>query len=121
MHFNCLWNIIVNIVFFPFILLWDIIVTALIVSAFVAWFGFLFGSVIAVVLVLIFAPDLFLLPMAIGVLYVPFFEYRGECEEEPLVIDKKEKPKGMIETKREIEEALKLYKEVEKQIKKGKK
>jgi hypothetical protein len=58
-----------NILFFPFRLGWNIIVTALIITAFVFWFGFIFGSVIAVVLILIFAPDLFLLPLGLAVLY----------------------------------------------------
>lgn len=58
------------IVSFPFRLLWNIIVVGLIVGGFVLWWGFLFGSVIAVVLVLIFAPDLFLLPLALASLFV---------------------------------------------------
>jgi hypothetical protein len=49
-----------NILLFPFRLLWNIIVTGLIIGGFVLWFGFIFGSVIAVILILIFAPDLFL-------------------------------------------------------------
>ena len=59
-----------NLIFFPFKLLWNIIVTALIIGGFVLWFGFIFGSVIAVILILIFAPDLFLLPLLLVPLYV---------------------------------------------------
>jgi hypothetical protein len=58
-----------NIIFFPFRLVWDIIVTSLIIGGFVLWFGFIFGSVIAVILILIFAPDLFLLPLALAPMY----------------------------------------------------
>jgi len=58
-----------NILLFPFRLLWNITVTALLVGGFVLWFGFIFGSVIAVMLILIFEPDLFLLPLAITVMY----------------------------------------------------
>jgi len=58
-----------NILLFPFRLLWNVIVTALLIGGFVLWFGFIFGSVIAVVLILIFAPGLFLLPLAIGSMY----------------------------------------------------
>lgn len=54
-----------NIFLFPFRLLWNIIVTSLIIAGFVLWFGFIFGSVIGVILILIFAPDLFLLPPTI--------------------------------------------------------
>jgi hypothetical protein len=61
---------ILNIILLPIKILWNIILTLLIIGAFVLWFGFIFGSVIAVVLILIFAPDLFLLPLALTVLYV---------------------------------------------------
>jgi hypothetical protein len=59
-----------RIVLLPFRLLRNIIVTALIVGGFVLWFGFIFGSVIAVVLILIFAPNLFLLPLLLLPMYV---------------------------------------------------
>lgn len=58
-----------NLILFPFRLFWNITVTALIVGGFVLWFGFIFGSVIAVVLILIFARDLFLLPL----IFVPMY------------------------------------------------
>lgn len=63
-------NTLENIITFPFRLLWNILVTGLIVGGFVLWFGFIFGSVIAVVLIIIFAPDLFLLPLVLHHLYV---------------------------------------------------
>ena len=58
-----------NIIFYPFRLIWNIIVTGLIIGGFVLWFGFIFGSVVAVILIIIFAPDLFLLPLALAPMY----------------------------------------------------
>ena len=58
-----------NLVLLPFRLLWNIVVTILIIGGFVLWFGFIFGSVIAVILILIFAPNLFLLPLALVPMY----------------------------------------------------
>lgn len=66
--------IIKNLLLFPFRLIWNLLVTVLLVSAFVFWFGFIFGSVIAVVLILIFAPDLFLLPLVIVSMYAKMWE-----------------------------------------------
>ena len=63
-----------NILLFPFRLLWNIIVTGLIIGGFVLWFGFIFGSVIAVILILIFAPDLFLLPLALTGMYTKIWD-----------------------------------------------
>jgi hypothetical protein len=63
-----------NILLFPFRLLWNIIVTGLIIGGFVLWFGFIFGSVIAVILILIFAPDLFLLPLALAGMYTKIWD-----------------------------------------------
>lgn len=60
---------IVNILLFPLRLLWNIFVTGLIIGGFILWFGFIFGSVITVILILIFAPALFLLPMALSHMY----------------------------------------------------
>jgi hypothetical protein len=62
-----------NIVLFPFRLLWNILVTGLLIGGFVLWWGFLFGSVIAVVIVLIFMPELFMLPIAIMAMYTPIW------------------------------------------------
>ena len=58
-----------NILLFPFRLLWNIIVSGLIAGGFILWYGFIFGSVVGVILIIIFAPSLFLLPMVIGVMY----------------------------------------------------
>jgi hypothetical protein len=63
-----------NVVLLPFRLLWNTLVTVLLVTAFVLWFGFIFGSVIAVVLILIFAPGLFLLPLVIVPMYAKIWE-----------------------------------------------
>ena len=65
-----------NILMLPLRLLWNIFVLALIILAFVLWFGFIFGSVIAVVLILIFMPSLFLFPMGIAVLFTPVWNNR---------------------------------------------
>jgi hypothetical protein len=62
-----------NIVLFPFRLLWNILVTGLLIGGFVLWWGFLFGSVIAVVIVLIFMPELFMLPIVIMAMYTPIW------------------------------------------------
>jgi len=70
---DCFFEKVTNVIYFPFKLTWFVFVTFLIGSAFVAWWGFLFGSVVGVVLVLIFMPDLFLLPLAISILYAPLF------------------------------------------------
>lgn len=67
---ECFFGYLYKIVMFPIRLLWNIIVTGLIIGAFTLWWGFLFGSVIAVVLVLIFAPTLFFLPAPLVELYV---------------------------------------------------
>lgn len=58
-----------NIILLPFRLAWNIIVTGLIIGGFVLWYGFIFGSVVAVVLIIIFAPDLFLLPLVLAAMY----------------------------------------------------
>ena len=58
-----------NIILCPFRLVWNIIVTGLIITGFILWFGFIFGSVIGVILILIFAPDLFLLPLVLVFMY----------------------------------------------------
>jgi hypothetical protein len=63
-----------NILLLPFRLLWNIIVTGLIIGGFVLWFGFIFGSVAAVILILIFAPSYFLLPLALTFMYTSVWE-----------------------------------------------
>ena len=51
-------------------LVWNLIILIGAIALEVMWLGFLFGSVVGVVLVLIFAPALFLMPMALLVLWV---------------------------------------------------
>ena len=63
-------NVIENIILLPFRVVWNIIVSGLIIGGFILWFGFIFSSVVAVVLIMIFAPELFLLPLVLGELYV---------------------------------------------------
>jgi len=67
-------SMIVNILLFPFRLLWNLIVTGLIITGFVFWFGFIFGSVLGVILILIFAPDLFLLPLLLVPMYTKIWD-----------------------------------------------
>jgi len=66
--------LLINILMLPLRLTWNIIVTALIITGFVLWFGFIFGSVIAVILILIFMPDLFLLPLALVPMYTKMWD-----------------------------------------------
>lgn len=54
---------IANLFLLPFKLLWDIIVIIGSVWLEIIWIGFLFGSVLGVVLILIFAPKLFVGPL----------------------------------------------------------
>jgi len=55
----------VNLFLFPLRLLWNIIVIAGAVGLEIIWIGFLFGSVVGVVLMLIFFPEGFLLPLGL--------------------------------------------------------
>jgi len=54
-----------NLVLFPFILIWDLLIIIVAIWLEVIWIWFLFWSVIWVILVLIFAPWLFGLPLAL--------------------------------------------------------
>ena len=63
-----------NILLFPFRLLWNLIVTGLIITGFVFWLGFIFGSVLGVILILIFDPGLFLLPLALVPMYTKIWD-----------------------------------------------
>ncbi len=67
-----------NIFYLPFRVIYDLVITGLLIGAFILWFGLIFGSVIAVVLILIFAPNLFLLPAIIAEFYIPIWE---ECSD----------------------------------------
>lgn len=55
----------------PFLLLWDIVVIAGAIGLEIIWLVFLFGSVLGVILLLIFWADGFLLPLALMKLAVP--------------------------------------------------
>ena len=54
----------------PFRLVWNFIVIVGAISLTIAWLGFVFGSVVGVVLLLIFLPQGFLLPMGLLVFLV---------------------------------------------------
>jgi len=56
-------HFIANLFYFPFKLLWNIFVIVGTIWLTILWIGFLFGSVVGVVIVLIFMPELFLLPI----------------------------------------------------------
>ena len=66
-----------NLFLLPFRLLWNLIVIGGALTLTVLWLGFVFGSVVGVVLLLIFKPDGFLLPMALMALVIPLWK---ECE-----------------------------------------
>ena len=81
-----------NLLLFPFKLLWNIIVTGLIIGGFILWFGFIFGSVIAVILIIIFAPELFLLPLVLAGMYTEiwpeiYYEHKPELIEDKEIKD----------------------------------
>ncbi|DAB40258.1 MAG TPA: hypothetical protein CFH81_08675 [Sulfurovum sp. UBA12169] len=80
----CFWEKVTGAVMLPIKILWALIVSGLIVAGFILWWGFLFGSVIAIVLVLIFDASLLFLPLYISVLYVPLIPSDKEsiCEKE---------------------------------------
>ena len=62
-----------NVVLYPFKIIWNALVIALLVWAFIGWWGLIFGSIVAIILILIFdALDLLFLPLAILVLYRSF-------------------------------------------------
>ena len=58
---------------FPFRILWNALVVITAVSLTVAWIIFLFGSVLGVILLLIFLPSGFFLPMSLLALTVELF------------------------------------------------
>lgn len=66
-----------NLLFLPFRLLWNLIVIGGAITLTVLWLGFVFGSVVGVILLLIFMPEGFLLPMGLIALVIPLWE---ECE-----------------------------------------
>jgi hypothetical protein len=72
----------INVLLYPFKIVWNTAVLALLVWAFIGWWGLIFGSIVAIILLLIFnALDLLFIPLAILVLYRPFLsEYASEEE-----------------------------------------
>lgn len=66
---------------FPFRLLWNLLVLIAAKSLTIAWLVFLFGSVLGVILLLIFFADGFFLPMALMVFCVELFPVRAWWEE----------------------------------------
>jgi len=65
-----------NLILLPIRLIWDLVVVLGVIALLVVWLGFLFGSVIGVVLLLIFLPEAFFLPLLLLGLVVPLWE---EC------------------------------------------
>lgn len=62
-----------NVLLYPFKIVWNALVIALLIWAFIGWWGLIFGSIVAIILLLIFdALDLLFLPLAILVMYRPF-------------------------------------------------
>ena len=62
-----------NFLFFPFRLIWNILVIVMAVTLTVMCLGFVFGSVVGVILLIIFMPEGFLLPMVLIGLLVPLW------------------------------------------------
>ena len=69
-----------NIFLFPLRLLWNLLVTLLIIKAFILWYGFIFGSVVGVILLVIFVPRehlafaIFGLPLLILPMYTKMWD-----------------------------------------------
>ena len=58
------------ILFYPLKIIWNGLVIGLMIWAFIAWWGLIFGSIVAIVLIIIFgAYDILILPIAILGLY----------------------------------------------------
>ena len=75
-----------NVIIYPFKIIWNALVLSLMVWAFIGWWGLIFGSIVAIILLLIFnALDLLFLPMAILVLYRPFLP-EDVAEEDGMLI-----------------------------------
>jgi len=62
-----------NLFLLPFRLLWNLLVTVALVAFAVAWWGFLFGSGVVFIIALVFAPDLFIVPIFVVGLYMPLW------------------------------------------------
>ena len=57
-------HVIANLILLPFRLLWDLFLISLVITLEILWLGFVFGSVVAVILLLMFWVEGFLLPLA---------------------------------------------------------
>lgn len=62
-----------NLIAFPFRLTWNIIILIGAIWLQLVWLGFIFGSVVGVILLLIFLPDAFLLPLGLLIFMVELF------------------------------------------------
>ncbi len=62
-----------NLILFPLRALWNLFVIAGTITLEVMWLGFVFGSVVGFVLLLIFMPEGFLLPLALFGLLTRFW------------------------------------------------
>ena len=62
-----------NMIALPFRALWNLIVIVGAISLEVLWIGFVFGSVLGVILLLIFFPEGFLLPLGLFKFMVPLW------------------------------------------------
>ncbi len=80
-----------NIVLFPFRLLWNLLVAVAIIGFGLAWWGFLFGSGVVFIIVLIFAPSLFLLPGLLTAFFTPLWPPEPETIPVPSIVDEFEK------------------------------
>ncbi len=63
----------INLVLFPFKLLWNIFVIIGTITLVIMWIGFVFGSVIGVILLVIFCIECFLLPAVLFNFTVPLW------------------------------------------------
>lgn len=69
-----------NILLFPFKLVWNLVVIILSIWLQIIWLSFLFWSIIWVVLLLIFFPECFLLPLSLLWMTTPLFWEMNEIE-----------------------------------------
>ena len=49
--------------------IWNVLLTIIIIALFVPWWGFVFGTGLIAILILIFDPMLFLLPIGLSIFY----------------------------------------------------
>ena len=58
-------HVIANLILLPFRLLWDLFLISLAITLEILWLGFVFGSVVAVILFLLFWAEGFLFPLVL--------------------------------------------------------